>query len=69
MLKDFDVVIPSLPGYGFSARPAQVGINYRYVAERWHRLMSELGYSRYGAAGYDFGAGVSTLLGLTIPNP
>ena len=51
MLKDFDVVVPSLPGYGFSARPAQVGINYRYVSERWHRLMSELGYSRYGAGG------------------
>ena len=49
MLRDFDVVVPSLPGYGFSPRPAQVGVNYRYVSDRWHRLMSELGYSRYGA--------------------
>ena len=57
MLDQFDVVIPSLPGYGFSPRPPQVGINYRFVSERWHRLMSDLGYSRYGASGYDFGAG------------
>ena len=40
MLEDFDVVVPSLPGYGFSPRPPEVGINYRYVAERWHRLMT-----------------------------
>jgi pimeloyl-ACP methyl ester carboxylesterase len=64
MLQDFDVVIPSLPGYGFSRRPAKVGINYRYVAERWHQLMSELGYSRYGAGGYDFGSGVTTIVAL-----
>ena len=67
MLDDFDVVVPSLPGYGFSPRPAQVGINYRYVSERWHRLMSKLGYSRYGAGGYDFGAGVTTILALDHP--
>jgi pimeloyl-ACP methyl ester carboxylesterase len=67
MLSDFDVVIPSLPGYGFSPRPSKVGINYRYVAERWHRLMSELGYSRYAAVGYDFGSGVSTLLAFDHP--
>ena len=67
MLDDFDLVVPSLPGYGFSPRPAQVGINYRYVSERWHRLMSKLGYSRYGAGGYDFGAGVTTILALDHP--
>jgi pimeloyl-ACP methyl ester carboxylesterase len=38
MLEDFDVVVPSLPGYGFSPRPREVGVNYRYVAKRWHRL-------------------------------
>jgi len=32
------VVVPSLPGYGFSPRPREVGVNYRYVAKRWHRL-------------------------------
>lgn len=67
MLKDFDVIVPSLPGYGFSPRPLQVGINYRYVAARWHELMTELGYSRYGAGGGDFGAGVSTFLALDHP--
>ena len=67
MLDDFDLVIPSLPGYGFSPRPAQAGINYRYVSERWHQLMSRLGYSRYGAGGYDFGAGVTTILALDRP--
>lgn len=67
MLEDFDVVVPSLPGYGFSPRPAEIGINYRYVAQRWHRLMAEFGYSRYGAGGGDFGAGVSTFLALDHP--
>jgi pimeloyl-ACP methyl ester carboxylesterase len=67
MLEHFDVVVPSLPGYGFSPRPPKVGINYRYVSERWHGLMSELGYSRYGANGYDFGAGVTTILALDHP--
>src|SRR2546429_7293259 len=67
MLEHFDVVVPSLPGYGFSLRPPKVGINYRYVSEHWHRLMSELGYSRYGASGYDFGAGVTTILALDHP--
>jgi pimeloyl-ACP methyl ester carboxylesterase len=60
----FDVVIPSLPGYGFSERPARTGVNYRYVAGLWHALMRGLGYERYGAGGGDFGAGVATLLAL-----
>jgi pimeloyl-ACP methyl ester carboxylesterase len=65
----FDVVIPSLPGYGFSDRPAQVGVNYRHVAGLWHRLMRGLGYERYGAQGGDFGAGVATFMALTDPGP
>lgn len=67
MLENFDIVVPSLPGYGFSPRPPKVGINYRYVAGRWHALMSALGYSRYGAGGYDFGSGVTTILALDHP--
>jgi pimeloyl-ACP methyl ester carboxylesterase len=63
----FDVVIPSLPGYGFSERPAQTGVNYRYVADLWHRLMRGLGYDRYGAHGGDFGSGVATLMALDQP--
>src|SRR5207248_5195630 len=61
----FDVVIPSLPGYGFSGRPARA--NYRSIAALWHRLMSGLGYERYGAGGGDFGAGVTTLMALDEP--
>ena len=67
LLADFDVIVPSLPGYGFSPRPLKEGINYRYVAERWHRLMAQLGYSRYGASGYDFGSGVTTILAVDHP--
>jgi pimeloyl-ACP methyl ester carboxylesterase len=63
----FDVVIPSLPGYGYSPRPAIQGVNYRYVAHRWHQLMRGLGYSRYGAAGGDFGSGISTYMALEDP--
>lgn len=65
----FDVVIPSLPGYGFSERPARVGVNYEYVAGLWHRLMRGLGYERYGAQGGDFGAGVTTFMALIDPHP
>ena len=67
MLDSFDVVVPSLPGYGFSRRPLRTGVNYRFVAERWHQLMSQLGYSRYAAGGYDFGSGVSSILALDHP--
>ena len=65
----FDVVIPSLPGYGFSERPARVGVNYQHVAGLWHRLMRGLGYERYGAQGGDFGAGVATFMALNNPEP
>jgi pimeloyl-ACP methyl ester carboxylesterase len=63
----FDLIIPSLPGYGFSDRPARTGINYQYVAQLWHRLMVGLGYTRYGSGGGDFGAGVATLMALNWP--
>jgi pimeloyl-ACP methyl ester carboxylesterase len=64
----FDVVIPSLPGYGFSARPARTGVNYRFVAHLWHGLMRGLGYSRYAAHGTDFGSGVTALMALDEPD-
>ena len=65
LLKDrFHVVIPSLPGYGFSDRPAEPGMNLFRIAELWVDLMNELGYSRFGAQGGDLGAGVATALGL-----
>ena len=58
----FDLVLPSLPGYGFSERPARA--NYRTVARLWHELMRALGYARYGAGGGDFGAGVATYMAI-----
>jgi pimeloyl-ACP methyl ester carboxylesterase len=63
----FDVVIPSLPGYGFSTRPDRTGVHYRDTAARWHRLMRGLGYRRYGAHGGDFGAGITTYMALDDP--
>jgi pimeloyl-ACP methyl ester carboxylesterase len=65
----FDVVIPSLPGYGFSERPAHTGVTARYTARLWHRLMRGLGYERYGVQGGDFGASVSTFMALDDPAP
>lgn len=64
-----DVVIPSLPGYGFTERPDRTGVTSRYTADLWHRLMHGLGYSRYGAQGGDFGAGVTTFMALDNPDP
>ena len=63
----YDLVVPSLPGYGFSARPRQVGVDVAYVARLWHRLMRGLGYDRYGACGGDFGAGVAIAHGARRP--
>jgi len=60
----FDVVIPSMPGFGFSDRPNQTGMNVWRIADLWAELMFVLGYKRFGAHGGDFGAGVSTALGL-----
>jgi pimeloyl-ACP methyl ester carboxylesterase len=60
----FDVVVPSLPGYGFSDRPVSRGMNTFRIAELWTGLMTELGYDRFGAQGGDIGAGVTTILGL-----
>jgi pimeloyl-ACP methyl ester carboxylesterase len=63
----FDLVIPSLPGYGFSDRPAEC--TTRDTARLWHALMRGLGYDRYGAQGGDFGASVTTYMALDDPEP
>lgn len=60
----FDVVTPSLPGFGFSDRPTRPGMNTFRIAELWAGVMGELGYARFVAQGGDFGASVSTILGL-----
>ncbi len=58
----FDVVVPSLPGYGFSDRPKKSGTTFR-IGELWHTLMTDvLGYRRYGAHGGDWGSTVTEQL-------
>jgi len=65
----FDVVVPSLPGYGFSDRPATPGMTNDAIADLWSRLMVEgLGYRSFGAQGSDIGAGVTARLGLRHPD-
>ena len=59
----FDVVCPSLPGYGFSERPATHGWSTERIAAAWAHLMSTLGYDRYGAHGGDWGSIITMLLG------
>ena len=65
----FDVVIPSLPGYGFSAEPKELGwAPPTRVAQAWAELMSRLGYTRYVAQGGDVGAAVTHGIGALAPD-
>jgi pimeloyl-ACP methyl ester carboxylesterase len=59
----FHVVCPSLPGYGFSDKPARPGWGTERIASAWAVLMARLGYERYGAQGGDWGAAVTMSLG------
>jgi pimeloyl-ACP methyl ester carboxylesterase len=63
----FDLVLPSLPGYGFSAEPAELGWNVGRIATAWAELMRRLGYTRYVAQGGDVGASVTDLMGRQAP--
>ena len=65
--RSFDVIAPSLPGFGFSQAPESPGTHSQVVARLWHRLMAELGYSSYFAQGGDIGAGVSSWLARSHP--
>ena len=60
----FHLVCPSLPGYGFSGKPAAPGWGVARIADAWDELMTRLGYVRYGAQGGDWGSGVTAALGL-----
>ena len=64
----FDVVVPDMPGYGYSGRPAGPPLDSIAVAGLWASLMSVLGYRRFGAAGGDIGSHVSRYLGLDYPD-
>ena len=63
----FDLVLPSLPGYGFSAEPAELGWDLGRTARAWAELMRRLGYERYVAQGGDVGAGVTDAMGRQAP--
>jgi pimeloyl-ACP methyl ester carboxylesterase len=63
----FDVVIPSMPGYGFSGKPTSTGWGPERIARAWAQLMKRLGYSRYVAQGGDWGAFVVDQMGLQAP--
>jgi epoxide hydrolase len=64
----FHLVCPSLPGYGFSGKPARPGWGVAHIADAWDELMTRLGYARYGAQGGDWGSGVTTALGIRHPD-
>ena len=63
----FDLVLPSLPGYGFSGEPAEVGWDPGRTAQAWAELMHRLGYTRYVAQGGDVGASVTDAMGRLAP--
>jgi pimeloyl-ACP methyl ester carboxylesterase len=63
----FDLVLPSLPGYGFSAEPTEVGWDVGRIASAWAELMRRLGYDRYIAQGGDVGAAVTDAMGRQAP--
>src|SRR5262245_57479927 len=64
----FDLVIPSLPGFGYSDPPGEVGWDPGRVAQAWAELMTRLGYDRYVAQGGDIGANVTDALGRLAPD-
>jgi len=63
----FDVVIPSLPGYGFSGKPTDAGWDPDHIARAWAELMKRLGYTRYVAQGGDWGAPISSAMARQAP--
>ena len=63
----FHLVLPSLPGYGFSGEPAELGWSFGRVAQAWAELMHRLGYTRYVAQGGDVGALVTDIMGRQAP--
>jgi pimeloyl-ACP methyl ester carboxylesterase len=61
---DFHVVVPSMPGFGFSGKPREVGYNVERIAGMWVQLMARLGYPRYVVHGSDWGSGVANRMAL-----
>jgi pimeloyl-ACP methyl ester carboxylesterase len=65
----FDVVIPSLPGHGFSGRPTETGWDPVRIAHAWIELMKRLGYTKYVAQGGDWGDAVTEQMAVIAPPP
>ncbi len=65
--KDFHVVVPSVPGFGFSQAPTSTGFTVERVGRMWAELMRRLGYSHYGAQGGDLGAYVAPAVAIAAP--
>src|SRR5438876_1391691 len=63
----FHLVLPSVPGYGFSGEPAELGWESGRIARAWAELMDRVGYTRYVAQGGDVGAGVTDAMGRQAP--
>ena len=63
----FDVIVPSLPGYGFSDQTRERGVSVIRIADLWASLMDGLGYERFAAHGGDWGAGITARLGYAYP--
>ncbi|GAA1108907.1 epoxide hydrolase family protein [Nocardiopsis composta] len=64
----FDLVVPSLPGFGFSGPTPDTGWGVQRIARAWLELMARLGYERFGAVGNDWGSGISVELGRIAPD-
>jgi pimeloyl-ACP methyl ester carboxylesterase len=63
----FHVVVPSMPGYGFSGKPATTGWDPVHIADAWITLMRRLGYTRFAAQGGDWGAQITDVIGAKAP--
>src|SRR5262245_29550647 len=63
----FHIVIPSMPGYGFSGKPTATGWDPAHIARAWIELMNRLGYERYVAQGGDWGAMITELMAVQEP--
>lgn len=63
----FHVVVPSLPGYGFSGKPTETGWGVRHIAQAWGKLMQRLGYQNWVAQGGDWGGAITSQIGAMKP--
>lgn len=68
MTDAFDLVIPSIPGYGFSGQPTETGWDTARVAHAWVVLINRLGYDRFAAQGGDWGTPITEQMAIQVPS-